>query len=74
MVPMSELGGDAPRQDISELPKAGADSDLDHLIELSIDSGNHPIVVMGADGRAAGMVTKPRSLRGIRGRSGQPPA
>jgi glycine betaine/proline transport system ATP-binding protein len=68
MVPMSELGKAVPGEDLNKLPKAGADSDLDHLIELSIESGNHPIVVMGPDGRAAGIVTTASLLRGIRGR------
>jgi glycine betaine/proline transport system ATP-binding protein len=70
MLPVSEIAKTMPREDLSQLPTVGVDSDLDQLIELSIESGNHPIVVMGADGSAAGIVTTASLLRGIRGKAG----
>lgn len=49
-------------------PRANADSALEDLVGLAIDS-EQPIVVLGADGRPAGIVDRQALLRGLSGRA-----
>ena len=48
-------------------PRAKADSALEDLVGLAIDS-EQPIVVLGADGRPAGLIDRQALLRGLSGR------
>ena len=61
MGPLNEVEGD-----LSTAPRAAGDSDLDHLIDLSVGSAL-PIVITDAQGQDIGLVSKARLLRGIQG-------
>ena len=60
----AEHGGAPPP---SEAPDAAPDSKLNHLVDLAVDTV-HPIVIK-ADGRTIGVVTKKSLLRGIQGKA-----
>ena len=60
----AEHHGDAPP---SEAPDAPPDSKLNHLVDLAVDTV-HPIVIK-ADGKTVGVVTKKSLLRGIQGKA-----
>jgi glycine betaine/proline transport system ATP-binding protein len=51
--------------DLDNCPQAGSEDDLDTLIGLSIKQ-DKPVIIM-ADGKAVGVVTKDALLRGIQG-------
>ena len=51
--------------DLSTCPTAPHDADLDHLIDLSVES-DKPIVIID-EGSAVGVVSKHHLLRGIQG-------
>ena len=55
-----------PGDDLSQSPRATADTDLDGLVDLSITT-DQPIVITDSDGRDIGVVSKDRLLRGIQG-------
>jgi len=61
MGPLDEAEGD-----LNVAPRAAGDSDLDHLIDLSVGSAL-PIVITDAQGQDIGLVSKARLLRGIQG-------
>ncbi len=61
MGPLAEATGD-----LSGAPRALEDTDLDHLIDLSVGS-DQPIVITDAQGTEIGLVSKARLLRGIQG-------
>ncbi|MEL6217905.1 MAG: glycine betaine/L-proline ABC transporter ATP-binding protein [Pseudomonadota bacterium] len=60
MQPLSEAPGP-----LGDAPKADHESDLDHLIDLSV--GTESPIVITQDGADVGFVTKARLLRGIQG-------
>jgi glycine betaine/proline transport system ATP-binding protein len=47
-------------------PKAQADTDLDHLVDLAAETDN-PIVIVNEEEKPIGVVTKRSLLRGIQG-------
>ena len=55
-----------PREDLSQSPRASADTDLDGLVDLSITT-SHPIVITDPEGNDIGVVSKDRLLQGIQG-------
>ncbi len=61
MGPMSEAKGD-----LNGAPRTNDETDLDHLIDLSVDT-DQPIVITDAEGKDIGLVSKARLLRGIQG-------
>ncbi len=60
----AEHGCDSPP---TECPDASPDSNLNHLVDLAVDT-THPIVIK-ADGKMIGVVTKKSLLRGIQGKN-----
>ena len=65
MVPIEAYGNGLDGA-LSEAPRAADDSDLDHLIDLAVESDG-PIVIEDAQDRAVGVVDRQHLLRGIQG-------
>lgn len=65
MVPIAELG-EALDVLPPDTPRASEDSDLDHLIDISVDYDG-PVIVTGSDGQMVGVVDRQHLLRGIQG-------
>jgi glycine betaine/proline transport system ATP-binding protein len=64
---MEPIDGQRGAVDFGLCPRADATADLNALVDLAAES-EHPIVIV-ADGREVGLVTKRQLFRGIQGRT-----
>jgi glycine betaine/proline transport system ATP-binding protein len=66
MEPLEAYAAGGNEVPLEECPRARADTDLDHLVDLASGTDN-PIVVVNEEAKPIGVITKRSLLRGIQG-------